>query len=358
MHHVIDYLGAVVLSLAATSLILLTSLGGTTYRWGSAPIYILGVAGVLLIGLFVLVERRAAEPVLPLHLFKLRTFSVTSMVGFIVGFAMFGAITYLPAFFQVVRGISPTISGVYLLPLMAGLLVVSIGSGQIISRTGKYRFFPIAGTALMTLGLYLLSLMGVGSSTLQDALYMLVLGMGIGGVMQVLVIIVQNGVPHSELGVATSGATFFRSIGGSFGTAIFGAIFANVLVGNLANHLHGLTLPPGFSAADATPALLSHLPAVVHQGFVAGYAESIQTVFLVAVPIAALAFLASWLIPQVELKTWPEPGVGTPEADLPVSSATVTGSALADAADVDPATPQPAITQESLDPQDATRTDP
>ena len=304
VHHVIDYLGTAVLSLAATSLILLTSLGGTTYPWRSAPIYLLGVAGVLLIGVFVLVERRAAEPVLPLHLFKLRTFSVTSVVGFIVGFAMFGAITYLPAFFQVVRGISPTISGLYLLPLMAGLLLVSIASGQIISRTGKYRFFPIAGTGFMTIGLYLLHLMGVHTSTALDALYMLVLGMGIGGVMQVLVIIVQNGVPHSELGVATSGATFFRSIGGSFGTAIFGAIFANVLVGNLAKHLHGVSLPHGFSSADATPALLSHLPAAVHAGFVAGYAESIQTVFLVAVPIAALAFLATWLIPQVELKQW------------------------------------------------------
>ena len=316
VHHVIDYLGTLVLSAAVTSLILLTSLGGTTYPWRSAPIYILGVAGVLLIGVFVLVERRAVEPVLPLHLFKLRTFSVTSLVGFIVGFAMFGAITYLPAFFQVVRGISPTISGVYLLPLMAGLLAVSIGSGQIISKTGKYRFFPIAGTALMTLGMYLLSLMGVASSTLQDAAYMLVLGMGIGGVMQVLVIIVQNGVPHSELGVATSGATFFRSIGGSFGTAIFGAIFSNVLVSNLARHLHGISLPHGFSSADATPALLSHLPAAVHAGFVAGYAESIQTVFLVAVPIAALAFLATWLIPQVELKQWPEAGAEVPGAEI------------------------------------------
>ena len=161
---------------------------------------------------------------------------------------------------------------------------------------------------MITLGMYLLSLMGVGSSTWQDAVYMLVLGMGIGGVMQVLVIIVQNGVPHSELGVATSGATFFRSMGGSFGTAIFGAIFSNVLIGNLTKHLHGVTLPSGFSAADATPALLKHLPAVVHAGFVAGDAESIQTVFIVAVPIAALAFLASWPIPQVELKQWPEAG--------------------------------------------------
>ena len=348
VHHVIDYLGTLVLSAAVTSLILLTSLGGTTYPWRSAPIYILGVAGVLLIGVFVLVERRAAEPVLPLHLFKLRTFSVTSLVGFIVGFAMFGAITYLPAFFQVVRGISPTISGVYLLPLMAGLLAVSIGSGQIISKTGKYRFFPIAGTALMTLGMYLLSLMGVGSSTVQDAASMLVLGMGIGGVMQVLVIIVQNGVPHSELGVATSGATFFRSIGGSFGTAIFGAIFSNVLVSNLAKHLHGVSLPHGFSSADATPALLSHLPAAVHAGFVAGYAESIQTVFLVAVPIAALAFLATWLIPQVELKRWPEAGAEVPNAAVP----TVAAGGL------EPQALDPQVAQEALDPQDAHRVDP
>jgi EmrB/QacA subfamily drug resistance transporter len=304
VHHVIDYVGTAVLALAATAFILLTSLGGTTYAWGSAPIWILGACGVILVGVFVVVERRAAEPVLPLHLFRLRAFSVTSVVGFIVGFAMFGAITYLPAFFQVVRGVSPTLSGVQLLPLMAGLLLVSIGSGQIISRTGRYRFWPIAGSALMTLGLFLLSLMGVGTSSLQDSLYMLVLGMGIGGVMQVLVIIVQNAVPHSELGVATSGATFFRSIGGSFGTAIFGAIFSNVLVSNLASHLRGVRLPAGFSSASVTPALLAHLPAAVQHGFIAGYAQSIQTVFIVAVPIAALAFLATWLIPQVELRKW------------------------------------------------------
>jgi hypothetical protein len=214
----------------------------------------------------------------------------------------------------------------------------------------------------MTLGMYLLSLMGVGSSTFQDAIYMLVLGMGIGGVMQVLVIIVQNGVPHSELGVATSGATFFRSIGGSFGTAIFGAIFANVLVGNLSRHLHGVTLPKGFSAADATPALLGHLPAAVHQGFVAGYAESIQTVFLVAVPIAALAFLATWLIPQVELKQWPEASAAVPgagknagkNAGMPVAGATVAPEALS--GNAQPA--QPPLTHEALDPQDLGRTDP
>ena len=205
IHHQIDYLGTIVLSLAATALILLTSLGGTTYPWASAPIYILGAAGAALIVAFVFVERRAPEPVLPLHLFKTRVFSSTSVVGFIVGFGMFGAIAYLPAFFQVARGISPTISGLYLLPLMVGLLVMSISSGQVISKTGRYRVFPIAGTALMTLGLFLLHLMGVTTPTYLDALYMLVLGLGLGSVMQVLVIIVQNGVPHSEIGVATAG---------------------------------------------------------------------------------------------------------------------------------------------------------
>ncbi len=358
VHHRIDYLGAVLLSLAATSLILLTSLGGTTYRWASAPIYLLGIAGAVLIVLFLLAERRAAEPILPLHLFSTRVFSVTSVVGFIVGFGMFGAITYLPAFFQVVRGISPTISGVYLLPLMAGLLLVSITSGQVIARTGRYRFFPIAGSGLMVIGLFLLHLMSPSSSTLQDALSMLVLGMGLGGVMQVLVIIVQNGVPHSELGVATSGATFFRSIGGSFGTAIFGAIFSNVLVGNLASHLHGVSLPSGFSASDATPAALVHLPAVVHAGFVAGYAESIQTVFLIAAPIALLGFLATWLIPSVELRQWSAPaatatptGAGEAAEVADSQAAAATGPADQDVTATRAALP------EELNPQDAGQSD-
>jgi EmrB/QacA subfamily drug resistance transporter len=335
VHHVIDYLGAVTLTLAASSLVLFTSLGGTTYKWGSAPIIILAVVGFALIGVFALVERYAKEPVLPLHLFRNRTFAVTSVVGFIIGFAMFGAITYLPAFFQVVRGLSPTASGVALLPLMAGLLVVSIGSGQIISRTGKYRIFPIAGAGVTTLGLYLLSTMGPGTSAGLEALYMVVLGAGLGGVMQVLVIIVQNAVPHSELGVATSGATFFRSIGGSFGTAIFGAIFANVLVGNLVTHLHGLSLPPGFNTEDITPAVLAHLPELVHHGLVVAYSQTIETVFEVAVPICALAFLASFLIPQLELRKWPEApsaGAGPAESAGPVPAASepadLTGAAV------------------------------
>ncbi len=300
--HVIDYLGTAVLVLATSCLVLFTSLGGTTYRWGSAPIIALGVAGALLVGVFALVERRAVEPVLPLHLFKIRAFSVTSIVGFVVGFAMFGAITYLPVFFQVVRGESPTVSGLELLPLIVGMLTVSIGSGQVISRTGRYRIFPIAGTALITVGLLMLSQLGIETTWPLAALYLLVLGMGLGAVMQVLVLIVQNAVPYSELGVATSGATFFRSIGGSFGAAIFGAIFANVLVGNLVRHLGTAKLPAGLSSSTVTPAILDKLPAAVHHGLAAAYAESIQTVFIIAAPIAFIAFLASWLIPELELR--------------------------------------------------------
>lgn len=318
VHHVIDYLGAVVLTLAASGLVLFTSLGGTTYAWGSAPIIIMGAAGVALTAVFVIVERYAPEPVLPLHLFKNRTFAVTSIIGFIIGFAMFGAITYLPIFFQVVRGLSPTTSGVELLPLMAGLLVVSVGAGQLISKTGKYRAFPIFGSIVTTVGLYLFSTMGPGTSAALEALYMIVLGAGLGGVMQVLVIIVQNAVPHSELGVATSGATFFRSIGGSFGTAIFGAIFANVLTGNLA----GVHLPPGFDLNNVTPAALDSLTAPVRHALQLGYSNTIQTVFLVAVPICALTLLASWLVPHLELKKWPEVASTEEEASGELTLAT------------------------------------
>jgi hypothetical protein len=311
VHHVIDYLGAAVLAAAAASLVLFTSLGGTSYAWGSAPIITLAVLGVVLLGVFVVVERRATEPVLPLHLFRMRSFWVTSVVGFIVGFAMFGAIVYLPAFFQVVRGISPTLSGVQLLPLMAGLLVVSIGSGQIISKTGKYRFWPIAGSGVMTIGVFLLSRMEVHTSPVLEAFYMVLLGMGLGGVMQVLVIIVQNAVPHGDLGVATSAATFFRSIGGSFGTAIFGAVFANVVVSDVKRHLHGIPIPHGFDLSNVTPKLLGKLPAAVHVGIINGYAEAIGTVFAIAVPIAALAFVFTWLIPNVELRKWTAGGPAT-----------------------------------------------
>ena len=302
VHHVIDYLGTILIALAATSLVLLTSLGGTTYAWGSAPIILMGVAGVVLIIAFVLVERRAVEPVVPLHLFANRVFSASSAIGFVVGFAMFGAITFLPLFLQIVRGVNPTISGVRLLPLMAGLLITSIGSGLLITRYGRYKIFPILGTAIMTAGLFLLSRMGASTGTVLTSVYMFVLGVGLGGVMQVLVVAVQNAVDYKDLGVATSGATFFRSLGGSFGTAVFGAIFANVLVGNISHYLHGVKLPAGLTGASVSPAALTKLSPAAHSGYVQAYAHSLQTVFLVAVPIGAVAFLLTFLLPEITLR--------------------------------------------------------
>jgi EmrB/QacA subfamily drug resistance transporter len=301
-HHRIDYLGTALLAAAATSLVLLTTLGGNTYPWASALTYILAIAGVICIIGFVLAERRAAEPVMPLELFRNRVFVYACAIGFAVGFALFGATTFLPLFQQVVNGVSPTASGLRLLPLVVGILLTSILSGQLISRLGRYKVFPIAGTALMTLGLFLLSRMNEQTSVLVESLYMLVLGLGLGLVFQVLVIAVQNAVEYRNLGAATSDATFFRSIGGSFGTAVFGAIFSSQLAAHLASLAS--SLPPGvkLSAAESVAALRLLPPAVQAQAIHA-YALSLSTVFLVAVPIAALAFVLSWLLPEVRLRT-------------------------------------------------------
>jgi EmrB/QacA subfamily drug resistance transporter len=303
VHHVIDYLGTTLLAGAATCLVLLTALGGSTHRWASAPVIIMGAAGVVLLAAFILAERRAAEPVLPLRLFAYRVFSASSAIGFIAGFAMYGAITYLPQYLQVVKGTSPAGSGLQLLPLRAGLLVTSAVSGMLVSRWGRYKIFPITGTAIMTVGMYLLSHLGVSTGTLARSVDMLILGAGIGAAMQVLIIAVQNAVPYSDLGAATSGDTFFRSIGESFGTAVFGAIFASQLTGNLTRYLAGTPLPAGFHAsAGASPAALAKLPPAVHAGYIHAYAASLHTLFLVAVPVTAAAFALSWLLKEVPLR--------------------------------------------------------
>ena len=299
----IDYAGTALIGASAVCLVLLTSLGGNTYAWGSFPIILLGVLAVVCAAGFVLAERRAAEPVLPLHLFGNRVFTSASVVGFAVGFAMFGALAYLPQYMQVVRGISPTLSGLRLLPLMVGLLLTSIGTGFLVTKWGRYKIFPVVGTALMTLGLFLLSRLGTSTSFWLVSLYLFVLGVGIGCSLQVLVIAVQNAVDYKDLGAATSGATFFRSIGGSFGTAVFGAIFSGVLAGDIAAALHGVPLPSGISAsAGASPAVLEHLPAVIRDGYIAGFTQALHTVFLYATPIGAVAFILSLLLKEVPLR--------------------------------------------------------
>jgi len=300
----VDYLGTIMIGGAATSLVLLTSLGGVSFPWRSGPIITLGVLAVAFAAGFVLAERRAAEPVLPLHLFRLRVFAAAGAIGFVVGFAMFGALTYLPQYMQIVKGVSPTASGLRLLPMMAGLLLTSVGTGQLISKWGRYKVFPVAGTAVMTAGLYLLSHLSPATGTLFASAGMFVLGAGIGATMQVLVIAVQNAVDYADLGAATSGTTFFRSIGGSFGTAVFGAIFDNVLPGNITSSLHGLALPAGVGiTSGASPAAIARLPAPLHAALVAGYSASIRTVFLAAVPVGALAFALSWTLKELPLRT-------------------------------------------------------
>jgi EmrB/QacA subfamily drug resistance transporter len=310
--HRVDYLGTVLLGASLASLVLLTTLGGTTYAWDSGFIVGLGLIAVIALAAFVLVEHRASEPVLPLELFRNRVFVTTGAMGFVVGFALFGALTYLPLFQQVVRGLSPTASGLQLVPLMAGLLATSIGSGQLISRTGRYKVFPIIGTAISAVGLFLLSGLDPGTGSLEAAAYMLVLGLGLGFVMQVLILAVQNAVPYSQLGIATSSATLFRSIGGSLGTAILGAIFANRLADELASRLPaGSPATSSLNSGQINPAQVSSLPHALHDGFVHAFTDSLSSVFLIAAVVVGVAFLLAWTLEERPLrKTIEDRGAG------------------------------------------------
>ncbi|MEU3227130.1 MDR family MFS transporter [Streptomyces sp. NPDC006976] len=302
--HTIDYLGTFLIASVATCLVLVASLGGTTWPWGSGQIIGLAVLAVLLLAVFVYVERRAVEPVLPLKLFRIRTFSLVAVISFVIGFAMFGAMTYLPTFLQVVHGITPTMSGVHMLPMVFGLLLTSTASGQIVSRTGRWKVFPIAGTGITAIGLLLLHRLTVSSGTWEMSAYFFVFGAGLGLVMQVLVLVVQNAVSYQDLGVATSGATFFRSIGASFGVAIFGTIFTNRLTDKLNAALAGRSMPPGVDAKSlaADPRALGQLPPALRGPVLQAYSTSITDVFLYAAPVVLVAFLVAWFLKEDKLR--------------------------------------------------------
>jgi EmrB/QacA subfamily drug resistance transporter len=294
--HRIDWLGTVVLAAGLSGVIVYTSLGGTTYAWTSPGMLASIAGGVALLALFPFVEARAAEPILPLELFRNATFRTTSAIGFVIGFALFGSVTFVPLYLQIVKGHSPTGSGLLMTPMMAGVLVTSTVSGFLISRYGRYRVFPIAGTALATFGLYLLSTLQVGTSTGVAAAYTLLLGLGM--VMQVLVLAAQNAVDYRLLGVATSGSTLFRQVGGSIGVSIFGAIFTNRLGHELAQRLpHGVHAP-----AHASPAAIHHLPPAVHAVYVTAVAVALHPVFLVAAVVMLGAFGLSWRLRDVPLR--------------------------------------------------------
>jgi EmrB/QacA subfamily drug resistance transporter len=313
VHHRIDFAGTALLSAGVVCLVLLTTWGGTEYAWASPVIVGLGVGAVAALALFVLVERRAAEPVIPLSLFRGRVFTVSSLMGLVVGFSLFGSVTYLPQYQQIVKGASPTSSGLQLLPLMAGVLLTSITSGQLITRSGRYKIFPIAGTAVVVVAMLLLSRLTPETPEPMAWLSMFVLGAGLGLVMQVLVLAVQNAVTPSELGTATSAATFFRSIGGSIGVSVFSAIFNARFADNLAT-----ALPPDASAqlggaGNITPELVAHLPSPLRSGLIQAFSDALNTVFLAAVPFAVVAFALSWALPEVPLRSRAAPLDGVAE---------------------------------------------
>jgi EmrB/QacA subfamily drug resistance transporter len=324
-HHQIDYLGATLLAGFATCVVLATSWGGTTYPWGSAVVIGLFAGSVLLLAGWWLSARYAAEPVLPLRLFRNSVFSVSAGISLAAGFALFGTVSFLPLFLQVVHGVSPTVSGVYLLPQVIGLLLTSVGSGQLIARTGRYKIYPIIGTGLLVVALFLLSRLDEHTSTAVTSVYFFVLGTSLGLILQVLVIAVQNSVDFADLGAATSGATFFRSIGGSFGVSVFGAVFSNRLAVELASALHGVTVPAGFklASAEANPALLKRLPAAIRTDVQHAYSLALHPVFLYALPVALVAFVLSWFLREVPLRATNSVGIGEGLGSTPTARTSV-----------------------------------
>ena len=300
----IDWLGAGLLSVGITGLVLLTTWGGTRYPWGSWQIIGLGALALLALLAFAAVERRAAEPVLSLDLFRDRNFALISGIGFMLGFIMMGSINFLPTYQQTVQGASATNSGLLLLPVMFAMMIVSIVVGQVITRTGRYKVFPIVGGIAMTAGMILLSFVDVNTTKTQLALMMVVLGLGMGGLMQTTLLIAQNSVGPKDIGVASSAATFFRSIGGSFGVALFGTIFVRQFKGDVA-----ATLGP--EAADAIasggggqmdPHRLAALPAPIRDVIYHGIATGLGSIFVWAIPFAAVVAVLAVFIKEIKLR--------------------------------------------------------
>jgi MFS family permease len=305
---VIDYTGILLVGLGATGLTLATSWGGTTYPWNSATIIGLFVGSTAALAVFVWVESRVAAPILPTRLFGSPVFTVCCVLSFVVGFAMLGALTFLPTYMQFVDGVSATTSGLRTLPMVAGMLSTSMGSGILVGRTGRYKIFPVAGTAVMALAFLLMSGMNPSTSALLQSVYLFILGAGIGSCMQVLVLIVQNTSSFEDLGVATSGVTFFRTIGSSFGAAIFGSLFTNFLHSRIGPALAASGAPP---AAANSPEALHRLPHAMAAPIVDAYAGSLTQVFFWAVPVALVGFALSLFLPEVPLRE-----MGNNAADL------------------------------------------
>jgi EmrB/QacA subfamily drug resistance transporter len=318
----VDWLGFALLTGAVGSLILMASWGGSQYGWGSPTIIGLGAAAVTLAIAFFFRERSAADPLIPPRLFSSRVFDVANATGFIVGLGMFGALTFLPLYLQVVRGATPTNSGLLMIPLMGGLLTASILSGRWISAHGRYRAFPIAGTAILTVGMALLTTLDAGTSKLVSSVFMVIIGIGIGLVMQVLVLVVQNDAPPGDMGVATSTAQFFRSIGGSVGVAIFGAIFASRLTSGLAGLPAGVAARVGATggSVQVRPDQVRALPSGIRHDFLGVFVHALHGAFMWGAIFSAFAFLLAWFLPEVTLRSQPAMGRRPGEEIAPVAA--------------------------------------
>ena len=300
--HRIDWLGAALLTVAITALVLITTWGGSEYAWRSAQIIGLAVLAAVTLSLFILVERRVPEPIIPLGLFQNRNFTLISGVGFLLGFAMFGAINFLPLFQQTVQGSTATNSGLLLLPMMGAAMVVSLFVGQWITRTGKYKAFPVIGGVVMAVAMFLLSRQDVHTRPWQTGLFIAVLGLGMGFLMQTTMLIAQNSVEQKDLGVASSAATFFRSIGGSFGVSLFGAVFNHQLTAQLTDRLGTAGTALTSDGGRVDPAALRQLPAPVRTGFLESMAFAISDIFLWAIAFAVAVPLLAMFIKEIPLR--------------------------------------------------------
>jgi EmrB/QacA subfamily drug resistance transporter len=320
--HRIDYLGVVLLASGISTLVLVATWGGTEYAWGSATIIGLAIASVVSLVALVLWELRATEPILPMGLFRNANFSLAAVLGFLVGFVMFGAVTFLPQFQQLVQGASATNSGLLLLPLMAGMLVTTITVGQLVTRTGRYKVFPILGGLFMTAGMLLLAQLAVDTSKLTISLFMIVLGVGMGFLMQNTMLIAQNSVEMKDMGAASGAATLFRTIGGSLGVSLLGAIYSNQLTSELTSRLgaRGAALSAG--GTQLTPEMLKRLPAGVRDAFMHAVTSGVNGVFIGAAGFAAVAFVVALFIREVPLR-------GDP-IDMPAKRDEEAGEAVAE----------------------------
>ncbi|MFF5445277.1 MDR family MFS transporter [Streptomyces sp. NPDC012888] len=317
----IDYLGAALLTVAITSTVLLTTWGGTEYAWGSAEILTLTAVGVLSTAAFLFAETRAAEPIMPLHIFRSRNFTLMSVIGFLTGFAMFGGVLYLPLFQQSVQGASATNSGLLLLPLLLSMMAVSLVAGRVTTNSGKYKVFPIAGGALMVIGLYLLATMDTGTTRLVSGLYMAVLGAGLGFLMQITMLVAQNSVEMKDMGVASSSATLFRTLGGSFGVALMGSLFTTRVQDTMTDRLGEAGAHAAGGSAQLDAASLAKLPEAVREAYQHAVAAGTHSAFLLGAAVAVLGFAAAWFVKEVPLRgAGPTPAEGSGD-DAPAAPA-------------------------------------